>query len=154
VIAHSRFWHEAAVRKCPLLRRVWGPSGHRSFRGFGREFRRLLPKCYRKALRHRHCRKAAHAQLLPSFLAELREISLLPQDPDNLLFRETTWLYVHPPRTLPAGADPAHHIMPVLGSRYRRRIKSGTSSRFSTPFLSRTNGRCSFASCSRERTLE
>jgi hypothetical protein len=23
-IAHSRFWHEAAVWKCPLLRRLWG----------------------------------------------------------------------------------------------------------------------------------
>ena len=23
-------WHEAAVRKCPLLRRLWGLSGHRS----------------------------------------------------------------------------------------------------------------------------
>jgi hypothetical protein len=23
-IAHSRSWHEAAVRKCPLLRRLWG----------------------------------------------------------------------------------------------------------------------------------
>src|SRR5262249_3082764 len=25
-----RFWHEAAVMKCPLLRRLWGLSGHRS----------------------------------------------------------------------------------------------------------------------------
>ena len=25
-----RFWHEAAVRKCPLLRRLWGVSGHPS----------------------------------------------------------------------------------------------------------------------------
>src|SRR5262249_22034059 len=24
-------WHEAAVRKCPLLRRLWGLSGHRRF---------------------------------------------------------------------------------------------------------------------------
>jgi hypothetical protein len=27
---HDRFWHEAAVRKCPLLRRLWELSGHRS----------------------------------------------------------------------------------------------------------------------------
>jgi hypothetical protein len=27
--AHSRCWHEAAVRKCPLLRRLWGLSGQR-----------------------------------------------------------------------------------------------------------------------------
>jgi hypothetical protein len=28
--AHSRYWHEAAVRKCPLLRRLRGLGGHRS----------------------------------------------------------------------------------------------------------------------------
>jgi hypothetical protein len=28
--AQDRLWHEAAVRKCPLLRRLWGLSGHRS----------------------------------------------------------------------------------------------------------------------------
>jgi hypothetical protein len=44
--------------------------------------------------------------------------------------------------------------LPSEGSRYLRRIKPGTSSRFSTPFLSRTNGKCSFASCSSERTSE
>src|SRR5262249_5189017 len=26
--AHSRFWHEAAVRECPLFRRLWGLGGH------------------------------------------------------------------------------------------------------------------------------
>ena len=29
-VANVGFWHEAAVRKCPLLRRLWGLSGHRS----------------------------------------------------------------------------------------------------------------------------
>src|SRR5262245_7341520 len=29
-----RFWHEAAVRKCPLLRRLWGLSGHDQRRRF------------------------------------------------------------------------------------------------------------------------
>ena len=24
------YWHEAAVKKCPLLRRLWGLSEHRS----------------------------------------------------------------------------------------------------------------------------
>ena len=28
--AFGRFWHQAAVRKCPLLRRLCGLSGHRS----------------------------------------------------------------------------------------------------------------------------
>src|SRR5262249_12275438 len=28
--ARVRLWHEAAVRKCPRLRRLWGLSGHRS----------------------------------------------------------------------------------------------------------------------------
>src|SRR5262249_16669521 len=28
--ARVRNWHEAAVRKCPFLRRLWGLSGHRS----------------------------------------------------------------------------------------------------------------------------
>jgi hypothetical protein len=27
--AHSSFWHQAAVRKCPLFRCFWGLSGHR-----------------------------------------------------------------------------------------------------------------------------
>jgi hypothetical protein len=26
----QQYRHEAAVRKCPLLRRLWGLSGHRS----------------------------------------------------------------------------------------------------------------------------
>ena len=35
-------------------------------------------------------------------VAKLRQVGLrsgflLPQDPDDLLFRETTWLHVHPP---------------------------------------------------------
>src|SRR5215472_1783892 len=29
-IAHSRLWHEAAVRKCPLLRRLWGLTSSRT----------------------------------------------------------------------------------------------------------------------------
>jgi len=29
-IAGVRNWHEAAVRKCALLRRLWGLSGHQS----------------------------------------------------------------------------------------------------------------------------
>jgi hypothetical protein len=40
--AHSRSWHEAAVWKCPLLRRLWGLSGHRYQR---RRFKSTRPKC-------------------------------------------------------------------------------------------------------------
>ncbi len=41
--------------------------------------------------------RGAADPVLAAHIGRLCSGFLLPQDPDDLLFRETTWLHVHPP---------------------------------------------------------